>query len=53
MFQLFALGKKNRATAVTSMNEHSSRSHAILRVTVSGTHNASGTTVTGNYCFYL
>ncbi|CAB3980922.1 kinesin KIFC3, partial [Paramuricea clavata] len=45
--ELFAFGKKNRATAVTSMNEHSSRSHAILRVTVSGTHNASGTTITG------
>ena len=45
--ELFAMGKKNRATAITNMNEHSSRSHAILRVTVSGTHNASGTSVTG------
>ena len=44
----FAMGKKNRATAITNMNEHSSRSHAILRVTVTGTHNASRTFVTGN-----
>ncbi|XP_028405341.1 kinesin-like protein KIFC3 [Dendronephthya gigantea] len=45
--ELFTLGKRNRATAITNMNEHSSRSHAILRVTVSGTHEATGTTVTG------
>ncbi|XP_046840103.1 kinesin-like protein KIFC3 isoform X2 [Xenia sp. Carnegie-2017] len=45
--KLFAMGRKNRSTALTNMNEHSSRSHAILRITVSGNHRASGTTITG------
>ncbi|KAL8602769.1 hypothetical protein ACOMHN_064076 [Nucella lapillus] len=34
--QVFAEGRRNRATATTNMNEHSSRSHCLLRVTVSG-----------------
>lgn len=34
--QVFALGQKNRATATTNMNEHSSRSHALLTVQVLG-----------------
>ncbi|XP_076449946.1 uncharacterized protein LOC143286194 isoform X2 [Babylonia areolata] len=34
--QVFAEGRKNRATATTNMNEHSSRSHCLLCVMVSG-----------------
>ena len=34
--QCFAFGQQNRATAATNMNEHSSRSHALLCVTVEG-----------------
>ncbi|KAL8594301.1 hypothetical protein ACOMHN_001003 [Nucella lapillus] len=34
--QVFAEGRRNRATATTNMNEHSSRSHCLLCVTVTG-----------------
>ncbi|XP_064640598.1 kinesin-like protein KIFC3 isoform X2 [Lineus longissimus] len=34
--ETFELGHLNRATAATNMNEHSSRSHALLRVNVVG-----------------
>jgi kinesin family protein C2/C3 len=35
--EVFAKGTENRATATTNMNEHSSRSHLILQVTVTTT----------------
>ncbi|XP_068692900.1 kinesin-like protein KIFC3 isoform X1 [Montipora foliosa] len=40
--KVFAIGKTNRATATTDMNEHSSRSHALLCVTVVGVNQTTG-----------
>nr|XP_020670535.1 kinesin-like protein KIFC2 [Pogona vitticeps] len=45
--KMLSLGKRNRATHATNMNERSSRSHALLTVTITGTERASGTKVTG------
>ncbi|XP_008121644.2 kinesin-like protein KIFC2 [Anolis carolinensis] len=45
--KILLLGKRNRATSCTHMNEHSSRSHALLTVTIVGTEVASGTKLTG------
>ncbi|XP_071813109.1 uncharacterized protein [Apostichopus japonicus] len=36
--EVFQIGRKNRSTASTDMNERSSRSHALLCVTVTGTN---------------
>lgn len=43
----FATGHKNRATACTNMNEHSSRSHALLCVEVIGTNKTTGAKTLG------
>jgi len=40
--EVFSIGKTNRATAITDMNEHSSRSHALLCVTVIGVNKTTG-----------
>ncbi|KAM3841010.1 kinesin-like protein KIFC2 [Vipera latastei] len=45
--KILQLGKRNRTTFSTHMNAHSSRSHALLTLTLSGTELASGTKVTG------
>lgn len=45
--EVFAIGKTNRATAITDMNEHSSRSHALLCVTVIGVNKTTGHRTTG------
>ncbi|XP_063306958.1 kinesin-like protein KIFC3 [Pelobates fuscus] len=45
--KLLSLGKRNRATFCTNMNERSSRSHALLTVTVSGRDLTTGTVTTG------
>ncbi|XP_075869552.1 kinesin-like protein KIFC3 isoform X2 [Nelusetta ayraudi] len=45
--RVFKLGHMNRATACTNLNEHSSRSHALLIVTVSGFNSATGTRTQG------
>lgn len=45
--EVFAIGKRNRATAITDMNEHSSRSHALLCVTVIGVNKTTGHRTTG------
>ncbi|XP_033753860.1 kinesin-like protein KIFC3 isoform X2 [Pecten maximus] len=45
--KVFATGQKNRATATTNMNEHSSRSHALLCVTVSGVNKTTNVQSTG------
>ena len=45
------MGKANRATAITDMNEHSSRSHALLCVTVIGVNRTTGHRTTGNNQF--
>ena len=50
-WQVFAMGKTNRATAITDMNEHSSRSHALLCVTVIGVNRTTGHRTTGNNQF--
>lgn len=47
LFEVFAIGHKNRATASTNMNEHSSRSHALLCVTVIGKNSTTGTKTMG------
>ncbi|XP_037618788.1 kinesin-like protein KIFC3 isoform X3 [Sebastes umbrosus] len=45
--RVFELGHMNRATACTNLNEHSSRSHALLIITVSGLNNATGNRTQG------
>nr|XP_046254165.1 kinesin-like protein KIFC3 isoform X1 [Scatophagus argus] len=45
--RVFELGHMNRATACTNLNEHSSRSHALLIITVSGFNSATGTRTQG------
>ncbi|XP_041664352.1 kinesin-like protein KIFC3 isoform X2 [Cheilinus undulatus] len=40
--KVFELGHMNRATACTNLNEHSSRSHALLIINVSGYNAATG-----------
>ncbi|XP_078338676.1 uncharacterized protein LOC111136219 isoform X2 [Crassostrea virginica] len=45
--QVFALGQKNRATATTNMNEHSSRSHALLTVQVHGVNKTTNVKTLG------
>ncbi|XP_034038771.1 kinesin-like protein KIFC3 isoform X2 [Thalassophryne amazonica] len=45
--QALELGHMNRATACTNLNEHSSRSHALLMVTVLGFNAATGSRTRG------
>lgn len=45
--KLLALGRRNRATFCTNMNEHSSRSHALLTITITGREFNSGAITTG------
>ncbi|XP_070574041.1 kinesin-like protein KIFC3 isoform X3 [Ptychodera flava] len=45
--QVLNLAKVNRATASTNMNEHSSRSHALLCVTVKGMNRTTGSRTIG------
>ncbi|XP_053402690.1 kinesin-like protein KIFC3 [Mercenaria mercenaria] len=45
--ECFRLGQQNRATAATNMNEHSSRSHALLSVTVIGFNKTTAAKTTG------
>ncbi|XP_037550723.1 kinesin-like protein KIFC3 [Nematolebias whitei] len=45
--KVFELGHVNRATACTNLNEHSSRSHALLVITVSGSNSTTGTCTQG------
>ncbi|KAM4744841.1 kinesin-like protein KIFC3 isoform 2-T2 [Anableps anableps] len=45
--KVFELGHVNRATACTNLNEHSSRSHALLIITVSGFNSTTGTRTQG------
>ncbi|XP_026032286.1 kinesin-like protein KIFC3 isoform X5 [Astatotilapia calliptera] len=45
--KVFELGHVNRATACTNLNEHSSRSHALLIITVSGFNTATGNRTLG------
>ncbi|XP_070985408.1 kinesin-like protein KIFC3 isoform X11 [Oncorhynchus clarkii lewisi] len=40
--RVFELGHMNRATACTNLNEHSSRSHALLIITVAGVNFSTG-----------
>ncbi|XP_060596293.1 kinesin-like protein KIFC3 isoform X2 [Ruditapes philippinarum] len=45
--ECFRIGTQNRATAATNMNEHSSRSHALLCVTVIGFNKTTAAKTTG------
>jgi len=45
----FTLGHKNRSTASTNMNEHSSRSHALLCVQVTGVNKTTGAKTFGEW----
>ncbi|XP_074842620.1 kinesin-like protein KIFC2 isoform X2 [Carettochelys insculpta] len=45
--KMLLLGKRNRATSCTNMNERSSRSHALLTVTFAGTNGSTGTKTSG------
>ncbi|XP_030574706.1 kinesin-like protein KIFC3 isoform X2 [Archocentrus centrarchus] len=45
--KVFDLGHLNRATACTNLNEHSSRSHALLIITVCGFNTSTGNRTQG------
>uniref|UniRef100_A0A3B4E8L3 Kinesin-like protein KIFC3 n=1 Tax=Pygocentrus nattereri TaxID=42514 RepID=A0A3B4E8L3_PYGNA len=45
--KVFELGHMNRATACTNLNEHSSRSHALLIITVVGFNSSTGHRTSG------
>ncbi|KAK3570224.1 hypothetical protein QTP86_017220 [Hemibagrus guttatus] len=45
--QVFELGHMNRATACTNLNEHSSRSHALLIINVAGINSSTGHRTSG------
>ncbi|XP_064781319.1 kinesin-like protein KIFC3 isoform X2 [Oncorhynchus masou masou] len=45
--RVFELGHMNRATACTNLNEHSSRSHALLIITVAGINFSTGNRTQG------
>lgn len=45
--QVFEFGHVNRVTECTNLNEHSSRSHALLIVTVRGLDRSTGLRTTG------
>ena len=45
--KVFAVGHKNRATAATTMNIESSRSHALLCIKVTGKNLTSGARTLG------
>ncbi|XP_050399576.1 kinesin-like protein KIFC3 isoform X2 [Patella vulgata] len=45
--QVFMTGQKNRATATTNLNEHSSRSHALLCIEVTGLNRTTNTRTKG------
>lgn len=47
VLELFVVGDKNRSSATTNMNEHSSRSHMILTITVLSENVSSGTSTRG------
>lgn len=47
MLQVFEFGHTNRTTEFTNLNEHSSRSHALLIVTVRGMDCSTGLRTTG------
>ncbi len=49
--RIFALGKENRATASTNMNEHSSRSHSVLSIYCRSRNRESGQTSIGVFFF--
>ncbi|CAG5123272.1 unnamed protein product, partial [Candidula unifasciata] len=46
--QIFETGRRNRATASTNMNEHSSRSHCLLCITVTGRNPTTGSRSLGH-----
>lgn len=48
--QVFEFGHVNRVTECTNLNEHSSRSHALLIVTVRGLDRSTGLRTTGGCC---
>ncbi|XP_078392168.1 kinesin-like protein KIFC3 isoform X2 [Cetorhinus maximus] len=45
--KVLALGRRNRVTQSTNMNQHSSRSHALLTITVTGTDTRTNTKTAG------
>jgi len=45
--KIFSICHSNRATASTNMNEHSSRSHAVLTVKVKGVNKTNNSKITG------
>jgi kinesin family protein C2/C3 len=47
VLDLMSRGQKNRAVGAHDMNEHSSRSHSILTLTVRGENNKDGSTTCG------
>ncbi|ETN58653.1 claret segregational [Anopheles darlingi] len=48
LHQLMSIAKMNRATAATAGNERSSRSHAVTKIMLLGTHQEKGETCVGS-----
>ena len=59
MIQVFALGHENRSTGATKMNIYSSRSHALLCITIIGVSKSTGSQTIGrltksfNFCHII
>nr|KAF6395820.1 kinesin family member C2 [Molossus molossus] len=47
LHQMLSLGRSNRATAATAMNQHSSRSHALVTLTLQAASSTRGSGTTG------
>lgn len=53
LIQILATARRNRITFGTQMNQHSSRSHALLCITVQGTDLATGSKTTGQLLMHF
>lgn len=51
--KILATARRNRITFGTQMNQHSSRSHALLCITVEGTDLATGSKTTGQSLMFV
>ena len=47
VMEALAIAERNRSVTATNMNEHSSRSHMMLQISMTSTHKSSGNTTRG------